>query len=107
MIKKLIGLLAAAGIIAVLVFAILHRANYRSMLFDEQTTLLNVFSGGKSEPAADATDGPVFDSPDDLVPEAEFVPEAGAGETADSNGWVADSDREEDEIEPEPLPDTY
>ena len=61
MIKKLIGLLAAAGIIAVLVFAILHRANYRSMLFDEQTTLLNVFSGGKSEPAADATDGPVFD----------------------------------------------
>lgn len=107
MIKKLIGLLAAAGIIAVLVFAILHRNNYRSMLFDEEMTLRDVFGGGKSDPASDAVSGPVFDSPDDLVPDAEFVPEPGSVENADSTGWGADSDRAADEIEPEPLPDTF
>ncbi len=50
MIKKLIGLLAAAGILAVLVFTVLHRNDYRSMCFEEGTSLLDIF--GKSEPAA-------------------------------------------------------
>lgn len=107
MIKKLIGLLAAAGIIAVLAFVILHRSNYRSMLFDEEMTLLDVFGGSKSDPVPDAASGPVFDSPDDLVPDADFVPDAGSIEEADTTEWTADSDLSEQEIEPEPLPDTY
>ncbi len=50
MIKKLIGWLAAVGILAVLVFTVLHRNDYRSMCFEEGTSLLDVFS--KSEPVA-------------------------------------------------------
>ncbi len=50
MIKKLIGWLAAVGILAVLVFTVLHRNDYRSMCFEEGTSLLDIF--GKSEPAA-------------------------------------------------------
>ncbi len=50
MIKKLIGWLAAVGILAVLVFTVLHRNDYRSMCFEEGTSLLDFF--GKSEPVA-------------------------------------------------------
>lgn len=77
MIKKLIGLLAAAGIIAVLVFAVLNRNNYRSMLFDDGVSLLDMF--GKSDPVADA---PVFESPTDFMPDAEY-------EAADSTAFAS------------------
>ncbi len=70
MIKKLIGVLAAAGILAVLVFTVLHRNSYRSMCFGEGTSLLDVF--GKSEPAAAPLPPPSpVDVPDEMpVPDA-------------------------------------
>lgn len=49
MIKKLIGLLAAAGIIAVLVWTVLYRDEYRSMVFEEGTSLRDFFGGSKSD----------------------------------------------------------
>ncbi|MCM1300616.1 MAG: hypothetical protein NC250_05270 [Alistipes senegalensis] len=55
MIKKLIGLLAAAGIIAVLVSTVLYRDEYRSMVFEEGTSLRDFFGWSKSdvEPATE------------------------------------------------------
>ncbi len=50
MIKKLIGWLTAVGILAVLVFTVLHRNDYRSMCFEEGTSLLDIFD--KSNPVA-------------------------------------------------------
>lgn len=38
MIKKIIGLISAAAVAAVIVFAIMHRGEYRSLLFDRQPT---------------------------------------------------------------------
>ena len=73
-VKKLIGLLAAAGIIAVLVFAVLNRNNYRSMLFDEGVSLFGIFgtSGNSEEALSDPmSDVPVFESPEDFMPEYE------------------------------------
>jgi len=54
MIKKLLGLLAAAGIIAVLVWTVLCRDEYRSMVFEEGTSLRDFFGGPESAEPADA-----------------------------------------------------
>ena len=54
MIKKLFGLLAAAGIIAVLVATVLYRDEYRSMVFEEGTSLRDFIVGAK--PAAEPAD---------------------------------------------------
>ena len=73
--KKLIGLLAAAGIIAVLVFTVLNRNNYRSMLFDDGVSLFGIFGtwGNSEEPVTDPmADAPVFESPEDFIPDAEY-----------------------------------
>lgn len=71
MIKKLIGLLAAAGIIAVLVATVLYRDGYRSMVFEEGTSLRDFIVGVKSgvEPAAAA---PEPDAAEPEAAEAEF-----------------------------------
>lgn len=50
MMKRLIGVLAAAGILTVLVFTVLHRNNYRSVWIGEETSLLDAF--GKADSAA-------------------------------------------------------
>ena len=74
-VKKLIGLLAAAGIIAVLVFTVLNRDTYRSMVFDDGVSLFGIFGssapagGTVTDPVADA---PVFESPEDFIPDAEY-----------------------------------
>ncbi len=104
MMKKLIGVLAAAGILTVLVFTVLHRNDYRSMCFGEGTSLLDVF--GKSDPVAAPLPEPSpVDVPDEMpVPDApasdstEFdrsadsVARTGAVDSADSVdlGGVAD-----------------
>lgn len=76
MIKKLIGLLAAAGIIAVLVATVLYRDGYRSMVFEEGTSLRDFFGGPK--PAVE----PVFAVPESDIVEPEAAePEFGETET--------------------------
>ncbi len=78
MIKRLIGWLAAAGILAVLVFTVLHRNDYRSMCFEEGTSLLDIFS--KSDPVAAPLPAPSFVA----VPHEMPVPDA---PTADSTAF--------------------
>ncbi|MDE5815065.1 MAG: hypothetical protein K2H42_02040 [Alistipes sp.] len=70
MIKKLIGLLAAAGIIAVLVATVLYRDEYRSMVFEEGTSLRDFIVGVK--PAAEPTAAPESDAAESEAAEAEF-----------------------------------
>ena len=77
-VKKLIGLLAAAGIIAVLVLTVLNRNSYRSMLFDDGVSLFGIFgaSGNSEAPATDpVADAPVFEAPEDFMPDAEYEAE--------------------------------
>ncbi len=83
MIKKLIGLLAAAGILAVLVFTVLHRNDYRSMWFEEGTSLLDVF--GKSDPVA----APLPEPSSVAVPDEMPLPDA---PTADSTAFDRSAD---------------
>ena len=70
MIKKLIGLLAAAGIIAVLVATVLYRDEYRSMVFEEGTSLRDFIVGAK--PAAEPAATPESDAAESEAAEAEF-----------------------------------
>lgn len=92
MIKKLIGVLAAAGILAVLVFTVLHRNKYQSMWFEEGTSLLDVFS--KSDPVA----APLPASSSVAVPDERPVPDAPASDSAvldrsvDSVAWTERAD---------------
>ena len=70
MIKKLIGLLAAAGIIAVLVVTVLYRDEYRSMVFEEGTSLRDFIVG--AQPAAEPAAAPESDAAEPEAAEAEF-----------------------------------
>jgi len=83
MIKRLIGWLAAAGILAVLVFTVLHRNDYRSMCFEEGTSLLDLF--GKSDPVAAPLPAPSTVA----VPHEMPVPDA---PTADSTAFDRSAD---------------
>ncbi len=78
MIKKLIGLLAAAGILAVLVFTVLHRNDYRSMWFEEGTSLFDIFD--RSNPVA----APLPAPSSVVVPDEMPVPDV---PTADSTAF--------------------
>ncbi len=93
MIKKLLGLLAAAGIIAVLVWTVLCRGEYRSMVFEEGTSLSDFFVGSESaaepadaEPASDVVDydyaGEGFDAENPVSEEAPTVEEEPVSEEA-------------------------
>ena len=71
MMKRSIGVLAAAGILTVLVFTVLHRNNYRSVWIGEETSLLDAFGKADSaaaplpepSPAAAPGERPVPDAP--------------------------------------------
>lgn len=96
MMKKLIGILAAVGILTVLVFTVLHRNKYRSMWFGEGTSLLDAFGKADSvaaplpepSPAAVPDETPVPDAPaSDAAAfdrSADSVAQAGRGDSADS-----------------------
>lgn len=89
MIKKLIGLLAAAGILAVLVFTVLHRNDYRSMWFEEGTSLLDIFD--RSNPVA----APLPAPSSVVVPDEMPVPNAPASDSTafDRSADSVDSSR--------------
>lgn len=75
MIKKLIGLLAAAGILAVLVSTVLYRNEYRSMVFEEGTSLRDFIVGEKpaAEPAVvEPVAAPESDAAEPEAAEPEF-----------------------------------
>lgn len=62
MIRKWLGRLVAAAIVALLVFAVLHRGAYRSLLFDEEPTTVpteraDVRSDAAGDAASPASDG--------------------------------------------------
>ncbi len=100
MMKKLIGVLAAAGILTVLVFTVLHRNNYRSMWIEEGTSLLDVFGKAdsaaaplpKPSPAAVPDERPVPDAPasDSMAFDrsVDSVARTGAVDSADSSGMA-------------------
>ncbi len=102
MMKKLIGVLAAAGILTVLVFTVLHRNEYRSMWLDEGTSLLDVFGKADSvaaplpEPSpaavpdetpesdAPASDSTAFDRPVDSVVHTKAADSSGLADRPDA-----------------------
>lgn len=76
MIRMWLGRIAAAAIAALLVFAVMHRGTYRSLLFD-------------GAPAAVGTKAP--DSAPDSAPDAGR--DAADGGTADADAAAADDGR--------------
>ena len=92
MIKKLIGVVAAAGILAVLFFTVLHRDKYRSVWFEEGTSLLDVF--GKSEPVeAPLAEPSSAAAPDEMpVSDAPASDSATFDRSADSVAWTGPVD---------------
>ena len=76
MIRMWLGRIAAAAIVALLVFAVMHRGTYRSLLFD-------------GAPAAVGTKAP--DSAPDSAPDAGR--DAADGGTADADAAAADDGR--------------
>ncbi len=75
MMKKLIGVLAAAGILTVLVFTVLHRNEYRSMWIEEGASLLDVFD------KADSVAAPLPESSPAAVPDEMPEPDAPASDS--------------------------
>lgn len=80
MIRMWLGRIAAAAIAALLVFAVMHRGTYRSLLFD-------------GAPAAVGTKAP--DSAPDSAPDAgqDAGRDAADGGTADADAAAADDGR--------------
>lgn len=77
MMKKLIGVLAAAGILTVLVFTVLHRNHYRSMWLGEEPSLLDVCDKSDSVAAPLPEPSPV------AVPDEVPTPDAPASDSAE------------------------